>query len=48
MSHIHTEMRLHIDYCKEFGISKEEMEATEELQGKEYHILPSSPSLIGI
>ncbi|KAI0901791.1 Phosphomethylpyrimidine kinase-domain-containing protein [Annulohypoxylon nitens] len=32
VSHIHTEMRLHIDYCKEFGISKEEMEATEELQ----------------
>ncbi|KAI0840649.1 Phosphomethylpyrimidine kinase-domain-containing protein [Hypoxylon sp. FL0890] len=32
VSHIHTEMKLHIDYCKEFGISKEEMEATEELQ----------------
>ncbi|OTA93336.1 hypothetical protein M434DRAFT_395749 [Hypoxylon sp. CO27-5] len=30
--HIHTEMKLHIDYCKEFSISKEEIEATEELQ----------------
>ncbi|KAI0145876.1 Phosphomethylpyrimidine kinase-domain-containing protein [Hypoxylon sp. NC0597] len=32
VSHIHTEMKLHIDYCKGFGISKEEIEATEELQ----------------
>ncbi|KAL7626694.1 trifunctional hydroxymethylpyrimidine kinase/phosphomethylpyrimidine kinase/thiaminase [Parahypoxylon ruwenzoriense] len=29
---IHTEMKLHLDYCKEFGISKEEIEATEEHQ----------------
>ncbi|KAI2785289.1 Phosphomethylpyrimidine kinase-domain-containing protein [Daldinia loculata] len=32
VSHIHTEMKLHLDYCKEFGISKEEIEATEEHQ----------------
>ncbi|KAI0381024.1 Phosphomethylpyrimidine kinase-domain-containing protein [Hypomontagnella monticulosa] len=32
VSHIHTEMQLHLDYCKEFGISKEEIEATEEHQ----------------
>ncbi|RYC65826.1 hypothetical protein CHU98_g386 [Xylaria longipes] len=30
--HIHTEMKLHIDYCKSFGIEKEEIEATEEHQ----------------
>ena len=27
-------MKLHLDYCKSFGISKEEMEATEEHQGE--------------
>ncbi|KAI8966764.1 Phosphomethylpyrimidine kinase-domain-containing protein [Daldinia sp. FL1419] len=32
VSHIHTEMKLHLDYCQEFGISKEEIEATEEQQ----------------
>ncbi|KAI1636675.1 hypothetical protein F4809DRAFT_650338 [Biscogniauxia mediterranea] len=32
VSHIHTEMKLHLDYCKSFGISKEEIEATEEHQ----------------
>ncbi|KAI1393859.1 Phosphomethylpyrimidine kinase-domain-containing protein [Hypoxylon trugodes] len=32
VSHIHTEMQLHIDYCKEFGISIEEINATEEHQ----------------
>ncbi|KAK6950423.1 hypothetical protein Daesc_008751 [Daldinia eschscholtzii] len=32
VSHIHTEMQLHLDYCREFGISKEEIEATEEHQ----------------
>ncbi|KAI1808501.1 Phosphomethylpyrimidine kinase-domain-containing protein [Daldinia bambusicola] len=32
VSHIHTEMKLHLDYCKGFGISKEEIEATEEHQ----------------
>jgi ATP-dependent RNA helicase DDX5/DBP2 len=26
-------MGLHIEYCKEFGVSKEEIEATEESQG---------------
>ncbi|KAI0480624.1 Rapamycin-insensitive companion of mTOR, N-term-domain-containing protein [Xylariaceae sp. FL0804] len=32
VSHIRTEMSLHIDYCKGFGISKEQMEAAEEHQ----------------
>jgi hypothetical protein len=32
--HIQNEMALHVDYCNDFGISKEEMEATEESQGK--------------
>ncbi|GAW22403.1 hypothetical protein ANO14919_119400 [Xylariales sp. No.14919] len=32
VQHIHTEMKLHIDYCKSFGIEKEEIEATEEHQ----------------
>lgn len=39
MSHIHTEMKLHLDYCEEFGISKEEIEATEELQGVKYLVV---------
>ena len=30
VSHIHREMSLHIDYCAGFGVSKEEMEASEE------------------
>ncbi|KAI0195109.1 Phosphomethylpyrimidine kinase-domain-containing protein [Xylaria flabelliformis] len=30
--HIDTEMKLHLDYCKSFGIEKEEIEATEEHQ----------------
>jgi hypothetical protein len=34
------EMKLHINYCKEFGISEEEMLASEEKQGK----LPLVPS----
>lgn len=29
------EMDLHIGYCKGFGISKEEMEQTEEKEGKQ-------------
>lgn len=33
VSHISTEMKLHLDYCEGFGISKQEIEATEELQG---------------
>lgn len=32
VSHIYTEMQLHLDYCKEFGLSKDEIEATEEHQ----------------
>ncbi|KAI0180253.1 Phosphomethylpyrimidine kinase-domain-containing protein [Hypoxylon sp. FL1284] len=32
VSHIYTEMKLHLDYCEGFGISKQEIEATEELQ----------------
>lgn len=33
MAHIRHEMGLHIEYCKEFGVSKEEIEASEESQG---------------
>lgn len=32
--HIHHEMGLHIEYCKGFGMSKQEIEASEESQGK--------------
>ncbi|KAI0435217.1 Rapamycin-insensitive companion of mTOR, N-term-domain-containing protein [Xylaria sp. FL1042] len=32
IQHIHTEMKLHVDYCKSFGIEMEEIEATEEHQ----------------
>ncbi|KAI1310925.1 Rapamycin-insensitive companion of mTOR, N-term-domain-containing protein [Xylaria venustula] len=32
VQHIHTEMKLHIDYCKSFGIEREEIENTEEHQ----------------
>ncbi|KAI1132983.1 Rapamycin-insensitive companion of mTOR, N-term-domain-containing protein [Nemania abortiva] len=32
VQHINTEMKLHIDYCKSFGIEMEEIEATEEHQ----------------
>ncbi|CAG8955247.1 hypothetical protein HYFRA_00011229 [Hymenoscyphus fraxineus] len=32
VTHIHHEMALHVGYCEGFGISKEEMEATEESQ----------------
>ncbi|KAI0460351.1 Phosphomethylpyrimidine kinase-domain-containing protein [Xylaria acuta] len=37
VQHIHTEMKLHIDYCKSFGIEKEEIEATEEHQACTAH-----------
>ncbi|KAK0099872.1 hypothetical protein ONS95_013301 [Cadophora gregata] len=30
VGHIHHEMELHISYCQEFGVSKEEIEASEE------------------
>lgn len=33
VAHIHHEMGLHIDYCKDFGVTKEDMEKTEESQG---------------
>lgn len=33
ISHIYHEMSLHIGYCKGFGVSKEEIEASEESQG---------------
>lgn len=40
-------MDLHINYCKTFGISEEEIQATEELQGTVFllffpHNLPKS------
>jgi hypothetical protein len=30
-------MGLHIEYCKEFGATKEEIEATEESQGMSFN-----------
>ncbi|RDL35139.1 Ribokinase-like protein [Venustampulla echinocandica] len=30
VAHIHHEMSLHVEYCRDFGITKEEMETTEE------------------
>lgn len=33
VTHIHHEMELHIKYCKDFGISKEEMLSMEESEG---------------
>ena len=33
MGHIHHEMGLHIDYCNDFGVTKEDIEKTEESQG---------------
>ncbi|KAI1432739.1 Phosphomethylpyrimidine kinase-domain-containing protein [Xylaria sp. CBS 124048] len=32
VSHIHSEMRLHIDYCRSFGMDEDEIMATEEHQ----------------
>ena len=32
--HIREEMNLHLAYCKEFGLSKEEVESHEESQGE--------------
>ena len=34
VSHIHHEMALHVEYCKGFGVSQEDMEACEESQGE--------------
>ncbi|KAK0646694.1 Phosphomethylpyrimidine kinase-domain-containing protein [Cercophora newfieldiana] len=34
VSHIFREMQLHVGYCEGFGISKEEMEQTEEKEGR--------------
>lgn len=34
VTHIHHEMKLHIEYCEGFGISREEIEASEESQGE--------------
>ena len=33
VEHVHHEMALHVDYCKGFGITEAEMEASEESQG---------------
>jgi hypothetical protein len=33
VAHIEHEMALHIDYCRGFGVSKEEMETAEESEG---------------
>lgn len=36
-------MQLHVNYCKQFGISEEEIQATEEKQGKEARRLSEIP-----
>ena len=33
VTHIHREMALHIEYCKDFGVTEEEIESSEESQG---------------
>lgn len=38
VGHIIREMQLHINYCKTFGISEEEIQHTPELQGMFIHI----------
>ena len=38
VGHIIREMQLHINYCKTFGISEEEIQNTPELQGTFAHI----------
>ena len=50
VGHIHHEMGLHIDYCKDFGVTKEEIEMTEESQGMDdsleiIELINYSPSL---
>ena len=37
MAHIHYEMGLHLEYCKGFGVTKEDVERTEESQGRYMH-----------
>jgi len=32
VAHIHNEMKLHVEYCEEFGVTKDEIEAHEESQ----------------
>jgi ATP-dependent RNA helicase DDX5/DBP2 len=32
--HIQEEMKLHLNYCREFGIAQEEVERHEESQGR--------------
>jgi hydroxymethylpyrimidine/phosphomethylpyrimidine kinase len=36
VTHIFKEMELHVGYCQGFGISKEEMEKTEEKAGEQH------------
>jgi hydroxymethylpyrimidine/phosphomethylpyrimidine kinase len=39
VTHIFREMELHIGYCAGFGISREEMEKTEEKEGEQTPVL---------
>jgi thiaminase len=34
VAHINYEMGLHLEYCKGFGVTKDDVERTEESQGK--------------
>lgn len=40
VTHIFKEMELHINYCRGFGISREEMEQTEEKEGEQQFLAP--------
>ncbi len=46
VTHIFREMELHIGYCEGFGISREEMENTEELEGKSRRPVCTHPAKV--
>jgi hypothetical protein len=47
VSHIFREMQLHIGYCQGFGISKEQIEQTEEKEGRSSPLLKHGVSNLG-
>ena len=40
VTHVKHEMSLHVNYCKRFGISREELETSEENEGKSTPNIP--------
>lgn len=44
IAHIETEMQLHIDYCKDFGLSQQDIESEEESQGEATPRVDEAPS----